>query len=431
VKSFFIASLLSVFAPILLGGLVFAQVLTHGPVVGGVTASKAKVFVRIDRAANVALRYGTDPNLHTYQVSQSFQTESSHDFTKIIPLSGLSPETTFYINVLVNGVPQLPSPPYPYFATFPDLGTARNFKFVVLSDFTATAKLTRTVQTFASATAEQPVFAFIGGDFDHRNPTTLSTKRKMFKDLYDPNTLYMSGFVDLILRRMPIIHQWDDHDSGMDNADKTYPYWNLTQQVFQEYVPTYRLPSVTPGIWQKFKYAQAECFVLDCRSQRDPELEPDDQNKSMLDGNNLGASGELRWLKNGLLASTSRWKIIFTSVVTNPTTKFPDGWAGYQTEWNSLRDFIDNKNIQGVVFISGDLHLGAIDNGIHAGFPEMCTVQPNGNGGCPTGSYGDWSEGYYAGCTGYDLVTILQDPDRLILQVADEYGNVQISYTVR
>jgi len=200
--------------------------------------------------------------------------------------------------------------------------------------------------------------------------------------------------------------------------------------VFQEYVPSYRLPSVTPGIWQKFKYAQAECFVLDCRSQRDPELEPDDQNKSMLDGNNLGASGELRWLENGLLASTSRWKIIFTSVIINPTTKTHDAWGAYQTEWHALRNFINTNNIHGVVFISGDLHLGAIDNGIHAGFPEMCTVQPNGLGGCPTAPYGHWSEGYYAGCTGYDLVTILQNPDRLILQVADEYGNVQISYTV-
>jgi alkaline phosphatase D len=155
-------------------------------------------------------------------------------------------------------------------------------------------------------------------------------------------------------------------------------------------------------------------------------------NKSMLDGNNLGTAGQLQWLEDGLLRSTARWKIIFTSVVINPTTKFPDGWAGYQTEWNSLRDFIDNNTIQGVVFISGDLHLGAIDNGVQAGFPEMCVIQPNNPGGnCPTGAFGVWSEGYYQdNCTGYGLVKILQNPDRLRLQVKDEYGNLQISYTV-
>jgi alkaline phosphatase D len=242
----------------------------------------------------------------------------------------------------------------------------------------------------------------------------------------------MGDFVNLILRKIPIIHQWDDHDSGANGADKTYPNWTLSQQVFQEYVPGYPLPSVTPGIWQQFSYAQADFFVLDCRSQRDVATDPDDADKSMLDGNNLGATGELQWLENGLLASTAQWKIIFTSVVTNPTTKFPDDWAGYQTEWNALKGFITTNNIQGIVFISGDLHLGAIDNGVAAGFPEMCVSPPNGLGGCPTGLHGTWSEGFYrdSTCRGYGLVTISSNPDQLILEVADEFGNSKISYTL-
>jgi len=254
----------------------------------------------------------------------------------------------------------------------------------------------------------------------------------MFKDLYDANTPYMADFVNLILQQTPIIHQWDDHDAGMDDVDKTYADWNLTQEVFEEYVPRYPLLPVTLGIWQKFSYAQADFFVLDCRSQRDPKTDPDDMNKSMLDGNDLGTAGQLQWLEDGLLSSTARWKIIFTSVVINPMTKCPDGWCGYQTEWNSLKNFINTNNIQGVVFISGDLHIGGIDNGINAGFPELCVVQANGVGNCPTNRFGLWSEGYYIGnCTGYGLVKILQNPDRLILQVKDEYGNLQIAYTVQ
>ena len=102
-------------------------------------------------------------------------------------------------------------------------------------------------------------------------------------------------------------------------------------------------------------------------------------------------------------------------------------------ERNFLRNFINTNNIEGVVFISGDLHTGAIDNGIHAGFPELCVIQANGIAGrCPTHRPGLWSEGYYQGnCTGYGLVKILQNPDRLILQVKDEYGNVQIAHIVR
>jgi len=356
------------------------------------------------------------------------------DFTQIIPLTGLSPETTYYLNVLVNDIPQLTGPPYPSFATFPPSGVSRDFKFVALSDFVAIRSLHASVQTFASAAALLPAFVFIGGDFDHRNPVSLADKRTMFHDLYDPNTAYMTDFVPLILRKFPIVHQWDDHDSGLNNLDRTYPNWSLSQQAFQENMPAYSLPSVSPGIWQKFSYAQADCFVLDCRSQRDPENDPDGPDKSMLDGNALGATGELAWLEEGLLASSARWKIVFSSVVTNTGTKFPDGWAGYQTEWNGLRDFITTNNIKGVVFISGDLHLGAIDDGTNAGFPEMCVAQPTGNetGHCPTSSYyGTWSEGYYAGtCTGFGLVTVSESLDELIFKVADQYGNIHISYAV-
>jgi hypothetical protein len=73
----------------------------------------------------------------------------------------------------------------------------------------------------------------------------------MYRDLYDPKTRFMGDFVNLILRKYPIAHQWDDHDSGLNNLDRTYVDWSLNQQVYQEYVPSYTLPAVTPaGIWQ-------------------------------------------------------------------------------------------------------------------------------------------------------------------------------------
>lgn len=409
-----------------------AASLTHGPVFGGVTSSAANIFVRTSDVATVTLRYGTDPTLTTYLTSAPFTTDSTSDFTKIIPLAGLVAESSYYLDVQVDGVSQFVSP-FPTFTTFPLPNTSRTFKFVVLTDFISIKDLTTTVQTYASAAAENPAFVFIGGDFDHRNPQTIDTKRGMFKDLYDPATRNMTGFASDILRKFPIARQWDDHDSGDNNIDRTFPSWSLTQQVFTEYTPLYPLPTVTPGIWQQFSYAQADFFVLDCRSQRDPDGDLDDANKSMLDGNNLGPIGELEWLKAGLLNSTAVWKVIFTSVVTNTTTKFPDGWAGYQTEWQSLKSYIQSNNIQNVVFVAGDLHLAAIDNGSIAGFPEMSCPTPNNEhtGDCATASRGTWSEGYYdATCSGYAKATILQDPDRMLLETADQFGVTHLSYTV-
>lgn len=134
-------------------------------------------------AASVALRYGTDPALLGAIDTDSMATTAPADFTAFIPLTGLLPETTYYLNVLVNGVPQFTAPPFPFFTTFAPAGSARDFQFAVLADFGVVAKLTADVQTFASVAADAPAFAFVGGDFDHSNPQTLDAKRLMLKNL--------------------------------------------------------------------------------------------------------------------------------------------------------------------------------------------------------------------------------------------------------
>jgi len=75
--------------------------------------------------------------------------------------------------------------------------------------------------------------------------------------------------------------------------------------------------------------------------------------------------------------------------------------------------------------------LGAIDNGTISGFPEMCVEQPNGEGFCPTFNHGTWSEGYYddRSCKGFSLVTFGTNPDKVTLQVLDQFGDPKISYS--
>src|SRR5262245_39592022 len=111
--------------------VVTGQVVTHGPVVGGVTSSGTKIFTRLDNTASIQVRYGTDPALQSYSTSSTLKPKLKSDFTGITTLSSLTPDTTYYLNPVVNGVPQL-STPYPSFKTFPAQGSVRDFSFVVL-----------------------------------------------------------------------------------------------------------------------------------------------------------------------------------------------------------------------------------------------------------------------------------------------------------
>jgi len=406
--------------------------LSHGPVVGAVTDSTARVFARTSDNAEVRVRYGKLADLSDAIESNAQRTSTEHDMTTIISLSNLDPATVYYIDILVDGVSQL-SAPYPQFKTFPPAGSAQEFKFVHLTDSSAAPNLT--AKSFANADAEHPDFVILGGDFPHGNPQTLEDRRVLYKQLYDPATSpSMNDFVNLILRRYPIAHMWDDHDYGMNNGDKTYPRKAMSFQVLQEYYPLY--PVTAFGDWQKFSYTQADFFLLDSRSQRDPNGTPDGSDKSMLDGDNLGAQGQWVWLTEGLKNSTATWKFILTPVVFNTTTKGVEAWGGFGYEREKLIRFIKDNGIKGIIFISGDLHAGGIDNGENSAFPEMVNNGPNGPGCLSTARVGKWSEGSYgdnsgAPCNGYGVITVMTNPDRVLLQVKDSFGRTRAEYIVK
>jgi alkaline phosphatase D len=258
----------------------------------------------------------------------------------------------------------------------------------------------------------------------------------MFRDLYT-SANGMEDFVNLILPHFALVHFWDDHDYGENNADKTYANKAESLRVLQEYFPLY--PTTQHGDWQSFTYGDAEFFVLDSRSQRDPAHGADDAPISMLDGDNLGAAGQREWLLYGLQTSRARWKFIVSPVIFNPTTKGNDGWGAYPAERAQVLDFIRDHAISGVIVLSGDLHAGAIDDGTNSGLPEL--VAPTANDGfdkrCltePSGALGKWSVGTYGDasgtpCNGYAVVDV--SAEGVLLQVKDSEGNTKVEYLVK
>ncbi|HZQ05033.1 MAG TPA: alkaline phosphatase D family protein [Anaerolineae bacterium] len=409
--------------------------ITHGPIAGAVTASTANIWVRTNQAARVQVQYSTAASLQNASTSPTATTSTDSDFTTIVKITNLAPRQTYFYTILINEIPQW-SAPYPHFQTFAPRGDTMPFRFVYLTDFRTISKISHTVGTFRNAARENPAFVIVGGDVDHRNPTTLEDKRAMFRDVYTPAN-GMEDFVNLILHNFSLVHFWDDHDYGANNADKTYPEKADSLRVLQEYFPLY--PISQHGDWQQFSYGDADFFILDARSQRDPAHDPDNAEKSMLDGDNLGASGQREWFLNALQSSQAKWKFILSPVIFNPTTKKNDSWGAYNTERRAILDFIRTNQITGVIVLSGDLHAGAIDDGRDSGLPEM--VAPTANDGfdkrCltePTGNVGKWSVGHYGdpnteACNGYSVISVSEDS--VLLEVKDSEGNTKLHYVVK
>lgn len=155
----------------------------------------------------------------------------------------------------------------------------------------------------------------------------------------------------------------------------------------------------------------------------------------MLDGDECPENkpkGQKQWLKDGLLNSHARWKIIVSTVPWNPTTPKGDAWWDFKAEQEELLEFFKYNDITGLIMVSGDIHTGgAIDDGANSGIPEMSVPATNlaGEGtscrlnnplqdlGC-----GEWSHGFSDAGSGYGLITLT--PDSALIEARNEKGRI-------
>jgi alkaline phosphatase D len=402
---------------------------TDGPLVGGVTERSARIFVRTDVPALVQIEYSTLPDLNDSEFSDTRYTDANRDYTTIIDLDNLEPQTIYYYRILVDGVSQqletLPS-----FETFPRSHGPVSFRFAIVADVLNSLSYPEVpAPVYQQVAAADPKFVLQIGDFDHRNPQTLSGMRNMHRDVRGEYSIAGHDFLEQIASRFPVFHTWDDHDYGVNNGDKNWVGRSDALQAFDEYYPTPERPN-SAGIWYKFSYANCEFFMLDVRSQRDPDTDPDGPEKSMLDGDNI-LNGQKQWLLDGLLASNARWKFLVSGVPFNPTSKPDDGWSAFETERSEIMRFIVDNDIEGVILVSGDLHSGgAIDLGDHSGYPEISVPHTNLAVSTPaSGIVGDWSGGFIPGTEitgGATLITVMGRQDSVELRDIDTEGETTV-----
>jgi phosphodiesterase/alkaline phosphatase D-like protein len=117
---------------------------------------------------------------------------------------------------------------------------------------------------------------------------------------------------------------------------------------------------------------------------------------SMLDMDGI-ANDQVNWLVSGINASTTRWKLLVSTVVWNPTfteSGSSDSWGGWEYEQMELRFLQQHITAENVIILTGDRHEAALDDGTNAGWPEG-SASPFNQDIFSVG--GTWSHGKYAG----------------------------------
>lgn len=162
--------------------------------------------------------------------------------------------------------------------------------------------------------------------------------------------------IDAFLRAQPNYAIADDHDFGPDNADGTFDNKDATVACFKEFWPNpYFGTDSAKGLFSDFTYQDAHFFMLDGRYEK------------IEDGyTQILGPDQMAWLKGKLAASTATFKFIALGSQVVSEANPQETWADYE-ERQELLDFIKERQITGVIFLTGDRH-----------FTELCVLKQDG-----------------------------------------------------
>ncbi len=370
---------------------------------GGASATSITVNAKLaDDYDNVRLAVSsaaemTDPMYSAVDVALDDLNQRVVSFT----VGNLTPGTDYYYAIEADG--RLDLIRQGQFTTYPD--RAASFSFA----FASCARTGSNGQVFDAIRLAEPLFYMNLGDIHYS-----------YIDVADPDRFRAE--LDQVLtepaqaalyRSLPIAYVWDDHDYGPNDGDRMSPTREVVRTVYQQYVPHYKLPAGSGDvpIYQAFTVGRVRFILTDTRSERDPDADVDNADKSML------GDAQKAWFKQQLLDAQGVYPVIVwinSGPWIDAAGVGSDTWGGFTTERRELADFIAGNDIQGLLMLSGDAHSLAIDDGTNSdfstdgggGFPVFHAAPLDKHGGLKGGPY---SEGTSADSGQFGLVDIEDD----------------------
>jgi len=352
-------------------GTAHAVGLAAGPMAGHRDARSVVLWLQADAKAQAQIEYWAVERADQRRRSNPVMLAQSEDFAGHITLDGLAPGTAYRYRVLLDGRP-VALPQELQFRTealwqwqkhsfiAAQGHTPADFKVAFgacsyLNDPPFDRSLAPTgkpyggnYEIFSSIAAQKPdVMLWLGDntylrESDYGSASGIAARFKRDRALPELQPLLRTGHHYAI---------WDDHDFGPNDSNSSFVYKGETLKMFQRYWANgvYGTPEI-PGIFRVVSLNDADVFLLDNRFHRDSD-------KLQSPGKTMFGAGQLRWLKNALLASTANFKIIVNGnqMLKSVPPQF-EGWSNFREERAEFLDWLSAHRVNGVLFLSGDRH---------------------------------------------------------------------------
>lgn len=307
---------------------------------GGVSEDSIIIWVRDASTSSFIVEY-KEVGQGAWTQSPSTDLGTGSDFTGTIRLSGLQPATTYDYRtlrqdntVVTQGIFRTLGKPVFTFAWGSCLMVGRTFS--------------RKLAGLTQLRELSPDFYFLIGDNIYADIPWLNKGLGETVDRYRSSYRETVGTEDFVQLRssIPGFHQLDDHEfiNNYDEPNTTEMY-KAGRRAFYEYLGSLN-PATDPAeYFFNFNSGNTTFFVFDTRAHRPTHIIGPAQMAAVQ-----------AWLKNAQQAGFIFKFLISPQSVTQNFEASTEGWVSYPQEREALLDFIEQNNITGCIFLSGDLH---------------------------------------------------------------------------
>ncbi|WP_309024915.1 alkaline phosphatase D family protein [Pelagicoccus sp. SDUM812002] len=370
--------------------------LLNGPMPGVSTMESVVIWTQTDAPAAVHIEYWPKSGNQADAIrSKSYETESENaHVAKVAITEGLVPGERYSYSVFVDGREQKPAFRSEYKENTPipmEFQVKPRWRFVPSGDDR------HSVFDFRIAAGS---CNYINEDgYDREGQTPYGGQYQIFESIYEKSPDLMLWLGDNVYyrendfeSRSGMMHRWthdraipelrpllataqhfatwDDHDYGPNDIGRSYPLKGIAKETFDLFWanPSSGLPE-TPGIFTFFSWGDVNVFMLDNRSYLTTATaspEKFGKPKPML------GEAQVDWLIDHLVWAQSqmaddsksypaRFNLICVGNQVLSESGNLHGYRNFKDEWQYLIDRIVEEGIDGVVFLSGDVHFGEVN----------------------------------------------------------------------
>ena len=317
---------------------------TGGPILGDITSSSVKVWLRTLKPATVEVQIEGLSNSNS-----NVQTTIASDLAGVVSIKDLKPLTTYKYKVLIDGE-EIKIPEHARITTTP-VETARDHTRIAFGADTHRWGLGNNKQS-AMIRSRNPHALLLNGDIavqDRNDHIGLHRADFFLRDLFP-------AWQDLAAT-VPIYTAWDDHDyfdddlggipEGYDAKDRQN-VWHVFTQSWPN--PAFGFGENGQGVHFHSRIGCCDFIQLDNRYFRDNENE----------GKRHSFIGEeqFEWFKEQLLSCEGEFIIVACGTMwSDYVSDGKDSWGYWDPEIREeIFQFIEDNSIKGVLLISGDRH---------------------------------------------------------------------------